>query len=74
MCLGIPAKVLSISGDIAKVDFGGVTREVNISLVDAKENDYVIIHAGFVIEKLDPEDAEKIDEIWKDYEKYLDDE
>ena len=57
MCLGIPAKIIEISGDIAKVDFGGVSREVDISLVDAKKNDYVIIHAGFAIQVLDEEDA-----------------
>ena len=57
MCLAIPAKILDISGDIAKVDFGGVAREVNISLVDVKKNDFVIIHAGFAIEVLDEDDA-----------------
>jgi hydrogenase expression/formation protein HypC len=57
MCLGIPAKVLEINGDIAKVDFGGVSREVDISLVNAKINDYVIIHAGFAIQKLDEKEA-----------------
>ena len=40
MCLGIPAKILEINGDIAKVDFGGITREVDISLVDVKLDDY----------------------------------
>jgi hydrogenase expression/formation protein HypC len=57
MCLGIPAKILEISGDIAKVDFGGITREVDISLVTADINDYVIIHAGFAIQVLNEEDA-----------------
>ena len=57
MCLAIPAKILEISGDIATVDFGGITREVDISLVDVKKDDYVIIHAGFAIEKLDETDA-----------------
>jgi hydrogenase expression/formation protein HypC len=57
MCLAIPARILDISGDIATVDFGGITREVDISLVDVKKDDYVIIHAGFAIEKLDETDA-----------------
>jgi hydrogenase expression/formation protein HypC len=57
MCLGIPAKIMEINGDIAKVDFGGVTREVDISLVEAKVEDYVIIHAGFAIQILSEEDA-----------------
>jgi hydrogenase expression/formation protein HypC len=57
MCLAIPAKILEISGDIAKVDFGGVAREVNVSLVDVKKNDFVIVHAGFAIEVLDETEA-----------------
>lgn len=57
MCLGIPAKILAISGDIAKVDFGGVNRDVDVSLVEAKVNDYVIIHAGFAIQVLDEKEA-----------------
>jgi len=57
MCLAIPAKVIEINGDIAKVDFGGVVREADISLVDAKIDDYVIVHAGFAIEILEEKDA-----------------
>jgi len=59
MCLAIPGKVISIEGDRAKVDFGGVRREINISLVDTSIGDYVIVHAGFAIEILDQEEAEK---------------
>jgi hydrogenase expression/formation protein HypC len=65
MCLAIPAKVLEITGEVAKVDFGGVTREVNVSLVDVNENDYVIVHAGFAIEVLDEADALQTLEIFK---------
>jgi len=65
MCLGIPAKILEINGDIAKVDFGGVTREVDISLVEVKKDDYVIIHAGFAIQRLDEEDAKNTLELFK---------
>jgi len=57
MCLAIPAQVKEINGNLAKVDFGGVSREVDVSLVDAKIDDYVIVHAGFAIEILDKEDA-----------------
>jgi len=53
MCLGIPAKVVEINkgkeGAKAKADFGGVSREIDISLVDAKVGDYVMVHAGFAI-------------------------
>ncbi len=66
MCLGIPGRVVEIRGDHALIDYGGVTREANISLVDVKEGDYVIVHAGFAIEILDREEAEKTIELWKE--------
>jgi hydrogenase expression/formation protein HypC len=59
MCLAIPAKIQDISGDIAKVDFGGVQKEVNISLVDAEIGNYVIVHAGFAIQIMDEESANR---------------
>jgi hydrogenase expression/formation protein HypC len=57
MCLAIPAKIMEINDDIAKVDFGGTVKEVNLSLVNADLGDYVIVHAGFAIEILDEKDA-----------------
>ena len=51
MCVAVPAKEIDIKGEIATVDFGeGVTKEVNIMLVDAKVGEYVLIHAGFAIQ------------------------
>ena len=67
MCLAIPAKVLTKEGDIANVDFGhGTKRDVNISLVDVSIGEYVIVHAGFAIEVLDVEEAEKTLELWEE--------
>lgn len=68
MCLAIPAKVLEVSGSKARVDFGGgVTREVNISLLERVEvGDYVIVHAGFAIQILDREEAEKTLKVWEE--------
>jgi len=67
MCLAIPAKVLEIQGDIAKVDFGqGVAREVNVMLVDARVGEYVLVHAGYAIEKLDQEAAEESLRYWRE--------
>jgi hydrogenase expression/formation protein HypC len=58
MCYAIPAAVLKITGDTAAVDYGGVKRDVNVSLVEGIEvGDYILVHAGFAIEKLDPEAA-----------------
>lgn len=66
MCLAIPAKVISVQGSNAKVDFGGVTREINISLVKAKVGEYVIVHAGFAIQKLNVEEARETFKIWEE--------
>jgi len=67
MCLAIPAKVVEIYGDTAKVDFGaGTMREVNISLVDAKIGEYVIVHAGYAIEVLDQKAAEETLALWNE--------
>lgn len=64
MCLAVPGKIESIEGDNAKIDFGGVTRKANISLVDAEIGDYVIVHAGYAIERLDEEEAQKSLDAW----------
>ena len=65
MCLAIPAKVLSIEESTAKVDFGsGVTREVNIMLVDAEVGEYVLVHAGYAIQTIDKKAALETLELW----------
>jgi hydrogenase expression/formation protein HypC len=67
LCLAIPAKVLEVKGNVAKVDFGqGVAREVNIMLVEAKVGDYVLVHAGYAIEKLDQKAAEESLNTWRE--------
>ncbi|MHC3129672.1 MAG: HypC/HybG/HupF family hydrogenase formation chaperone [Candidatus Bathyarchaeota archaeon] len=67
MCLAIPAKVLEIQGDIAKVDFGqGVAREVNVMLVEARVGEYVLVHAGYAIQTLDQEAAEESLKMWRE--------
>jgi hydrogenase expression/formation protein HypC len=60
MCLAIPMKVEKVIGEFAIVSLGNVKRKVNISFVEnVKKGDYLIIHAGFAIEKLDKKEAEK---------------
>ena len=67
LCLAIPAKILEVKGDVAKVDFGeGVAREVNVMLVDAKVGEYVLVHAGYAIEKLDRKAAEESLNMWRE--------
>lgn len=65
MCLAIPAKVLSIEGNEALVDFGGgVKRKVRIDLVDVELGEYVIIHTGYAIETMSEEDAQETLKLW----------
>ncbi|MGC8977530.1 MAG: HypC/HybG/HupF family hydrogenase formation chaperone [Candidatus Ratteibacteria bacterium] len=64
MCLAIPMKVEKIIGKFAIVSIGNVKRKVNISFVEnVKKGDYLIVHAGFAIEKLDKKEAKKTIEI-----------
>ena len=58
MCLAIPMKVVEIDGSVAQVEEGGVRREARVDLIDGvKLGDYVIVHAGVAIDRLDPEEA-----------------
>ena len=67
MCLAIPALVTHVEGGKAQVDFGeGVLRNVNVSLVDAKVGDYVLVHAGYAIQTVDKEDALETLALWKE--------
>lgn len=66
MCLAIPAKIIGTSGERAKADFLGVRREINISLVDTKIGDYVMVHAGFAIEIIDEQEAKETLGLWRE--------
>jgi hydrogenase expression/formation protein HypC len=63
MCLAIPGKVMSVEegvGRIAKVQFGGITRSASLDFVpEAGVGDYVLVHVGFAISKIDEEEARK---------------
>ena len=60
MCLAIPMKIISIDGDECFVEAGGLKRKANLALIkDVKRGDYILLHAGFAIEKLKPEEARK---------------
>ena len=60
MCLAIPAKVTKIERDTATIDVAGVVRSVSLLLVtDVVIGDYVIVHAGFAIHKVDPKEAQE---------------
>ncbi|CCK78896.1 MULTISPECIES: HypC/HybG/HupF family hydrogenase formation chaperone [Desulfobacula] len=54
MCLAVPSKIVEINDTVAKVDVDGVTRQISTMLLgDVKIGDYVIVHAGFAINKVD---------------------
>ncbi len=60
MCLGIPMKVIEKEGTTGVVELGGVKHPANLQLVDDVEvGDYVILHAGFAIQKLDEKEAQE---------------
>ncbi|MEI8326714.1 MAG: HypC/HybG/HupF family hydrogenase formation chaperone [Betaproteobacteria bacterium] len=64
MCLALPVKVIEVgigpAGDFAVVDLGGVKKEISLALLDGVEvGDYVILHVGYALSKLDPDEAAK---------------
>jgi hydrogenase expression/formation protein HypC len=67
MCLAIPARIMSVDGSKAQVDFGqGVLREVNVSLVEAKVGKYVLVHAGYAIQAIEEQEALETLALWKE--------
>lgn len=74
MCLAIPMTIIKIDGATAVAAANGVETEVNCAMTpDIAINDKVLVHAGFVIEKLDPEQAKEIEETWEEYLKSIED-
>lgn len=69
MCLAIPAKVIKLKADrLATVDVLGVTRDISLDLVpQAAEGDFVLVHAGFAIEVVDPEFAQETLDLVKQF-------
>ena len=61
MCLAIPAQVVTLlPDDMATVELSGVRKEISLALVDGIEvGDYVIVHVGYALQKLDPAEAER---------------
>lgn len=57
MCLGVPGLIIEKQDNTATVDIQTIKQKVNVSLVDVNIGDWVLIHAGFAINKIDKEDA-----------------
>jgi hydrogenase expression/formation protein HypC len=65
MCLAIPGKITSVTGDalarMGKVDFGGIQKDVNLAYVpEAKVGDYVIVHVGFALSVVEESEANQV--------------
>lgn len=60
MCLALPCRIVAIDGDNATIDVSGMKKDISLALMDdAAVGDYVIVHVGYALTKLDPEEAEK---------------
>jgi len=73
VCLAIPGKIVDIDAEEerAVVDYGdGTKREANITLVEVKIGDYVLVHAGFAIQVLDEKDAEETLDLFREMLSY----
>ena len=70
MCIAVPGKIIKLNEDKthATVDFGGITRKVNSQLIadDVTLGDYVLIHTGYAIQKIDEEAALETLALWKE--------
>ncbi len=74
MCVAVPSKIISIDNILATVDIMGARRDVSIILVpeDVAVGDYVLVHAGFAIKKIDEAAAQESIKLIREYEAMLD--
>lgn len=70
MCLAVPAEVIEIlDNDLVTIDVGGAKSRINVSLVDGVSvGDFVLVHAGFAIEKVDETEARRTMELFEQLE------
>jgi hydrogenase expression/formation protein HypC len=78
MCLAIPGRITSISGEdplgrVGKIDYGGVLKEASLAYVpEAEVGDYVIVHVGFALSRIDPDEANKVFEYLREMQELAD--
>ncbi len=61
MCLAVPLKIISVKGKMGIGELGGVKKKISLMLLDkVKVGDYVLLHAGFAINKLETKEAEEL--------------
>jgi len=70
MCLAVPGKIVSIDGENAVVDYGGVKKGANVSLIRAGVGDWILVHVGFAIQTVDEEIARETYRLLSDVEDY----
>ena len=72
MCLAIPAKIIDLhENQMATVDVGGVQQQVCVALLaDVSIGEYIIMHVGYALNKLDPEEAARTLELFEELDKH----
>lgn len=76
MCLAVPGRIISIGNSeslarTGRVNFGGIVKEVSLACVpEAKVGDYVIVHVGFAISRVDEKEAERVFEYLREMEEF----
>ena len=71
MCLAVPAQVISLAGQEAEVDFGGVRRRISVALTpEVRVGDYVLIHTGFAISVLDEQEARETLKLFQELDEF----
>ena len=71
MCLAVPGKIIDLQDMLATIEIGGVTRKISVMLLpETKIGDFVLIHAGFAVQAIDEEEAEKTLALFKELEQY----
>ena len=72
MCLAVPLRIKEISGDEALAERDGVSRKIKVGFIkDPKPGDYVIVHAGFAIERIEEQQAIDDLEAWKEFQEAI---
>lgn len=68
MCLAVPMEIKKITGNVALVEYEGTKKEVRLDIIDQQPQvgDYVIIHAGFALHRIDEEEAQKTLKYWEE--------
>lgn len=68
MCVAAPGIVESVRDNVAKINYNGNIINANAGLIEVAEGDYVLVHAGMIIQKLDKSEGEKMTELFKELE------